>query len=179
MKRTCTMLGAALLCSAAVATAQAPKSADQMDKAKGAAHEVTVTGCLAAGPTEGSYQLTHAGMSDMMKDKGMMEKGKMDKGKMDAGKMDHDKMGADKMANKDSMMGGHMMTYALVGGDNLKPHLGHKIAVTGTTSQMDHMSSPAGTAAKENKDMKGANMKDMKAATLNFKSMKMVSAACP
>lgn len=174
MTRTCTMLGAALLCSAAVATAQTAKSADQTDRSKGAAHEVTVTGCLAAGPTEGSYQLTHAGMSDMMKDKG-----KMEKGKMEAGKMDHDKMGADKMAGKDSMMGGHMMTYALVGGENLKPHLGHKIAVTGTTSQMDHMSSPAGTAAKENKDMKGANMKDMKSATLTVKSMKMIAAACP
>jgi hypothetical protein len=174
------MLGAALLCSAAIATAQAPKSADQMDKAKGAAHEVTVTGCLATGPTEGSYQLTHAGMSDMMKDKGMMEKGKMEKGKTDAGKMDHDKMGAGKMASKDSAKAGHMMTYALVGGqDLLKPHLGHKIEVTGTTSQMDHMSTPAGTAAKESKDMKGAKMKDMKAATLSVKSMKMVSAACP
>jgi hypothetical protein len=62
-----------------------------------------------------------------------------------------------------------MMSYALVGGD-LKPHVGHKVEVTGTIS--------SDTTSKAGTEIKGApGMKVV--GTLNVKSVKMISAICP
>ena len=55
----------------------------------------------------------------------------------------------------------------LVGGENLKAHVGHKVEVTGTL----------GTPGKP--DEKMAGMKDMKAAELSVQSVKMMSETCP
>ena len=62
-----------------------------------------------------------------------------------------------------------MISYALVGGD-LKPHVGHKVEVTGTIS--------GDKPSKAETDIKGApGMKIV--GTLNVKSVKMIAATCP
>lgn len=67
---------------------------------------MTVTGCVAAGKTMGTYMLTNA---------------------MSGGMMDKDKMAKPGMSG-DKMM---MSSYELMGGE-LKPHIGHKVEVMGT-----------------------------------------------
>ncbi len=146
MTRTLTYAAATLLCSTAISAAQS----GAMDKQKMMDHPVTVTGCVATGAMAGDFMLTHA----MAADSKMMDK---DKSKM----MDKEKMG--------KMAGEHMMSFALKGGTDLKPHLGHKIEVTGTTD----------TPMANMKPMAGMDHKAMKPAVLTVTSVKMISATCP
>lgn len=72
------------------------------------------------------------------------------------------------MMKNDAMSADHPASFALSGGD-LKPHVGHKVEVTGTISKShmdkDKMSPMAESAPK--------------AATLKVKTVKMLSATCP
>jgi hypothetical protein len=59
-------------------------------------------------------------------------------------------------------------SYMLVGGENLKAHVGHKVEVTGTLGAPAKMEEKTATGAKE-----------MKAPELRVQSVKMVSTTCP
>ncbi|MEO6213817.1 MAG: hypothetical protein ABIP65_09350 [Vicinamibacterales bacterium] len=135
---------------------------DQMDK-KDMMKDgpVTVSGCIAAGMETGHFMLTNAMM---------MSHAAMDKDTM-AKPMEQDKMAHPAMAE-------HTMSYELVGGKDLKAHMGHKVEVTGNLSKsdMDRMGK-MDKMDKMDKDKMMAD-KDMKAMKLNVKSVKMVSATC-
>jgi len=117
---------------------------------------------------------------------GMMGKEMMGKDKEMMGK-DKEMMGKDKeMMGKDKMqpgMGGHMMSYELVGGGDMKAHMGHKVEVTGTMSKSDmermHKMGSMDTMDKGKMDKDKMSDKDMKPMKLNVKSVKMTSATCP
>jgi len=137
----------------------------QMDKGMKKDGAVTVSGCLTAGKNSGHYMLTNAMMMGSMMGKEMMDKDKMSKDKMEPG------------------MSGHMMSYDLVGGGDLKAHLGHKMEVTGTMSKsdMDKMHKMGSMSQMEKDKMEKEKMdKGMmaEAMKLNVKSVKMVSESC-
>lgn len=150
---------------AAVLSAQeGSREKAQMDK-KGMMTDgqMTISGCVSAGKESGQYMLT-----DAMTTGGMMNKEMMDKNKQ-----------------KDpGMAGGHMMSYELVGGSDLKAHMGHKVEVTGSMSKMDMdrmkkmQEKKKMDKGKMDKVDKMSDM-DMTAMKLNVKSVKMVSATCP
>jgi len=125
----------------------------QMDKKD----MMTVTGCVMAGKDSGMFMLTNA-MSMAMMDKPMM---------------DQEKMKSDRM-QKDMMM-----SYELVGGTNLKAHLGHKVEVMGTMAKMDMDNMMKMKKMDQMAKDKMMSDKDMKAMKLNVTSVKMVSATCP
>lgn len=147
-----TLLGIGTAASAQYPTTP-PKPAtpkeDIAQKATTKAGELTVSGCVAPGKDEGQFMLTNA---------------------MRAG----GKMATDTMPSETK--GAHPMSYELVGGTNLKAHVGHKVEVTGSMAKMDGDAMPkSGTTAKE----KMAAGHDMQAMKLNVSSVKMVSATCP
>ena len=120
---------------------------------------MTVAGCVSASKVSGKYMLTNAMMMDSMMGK----------------EMDKDKM-------KDPAMAGHqMMSYELVGGSDLKAHMGHKVEVTGTMSKMDMDRMQKTHTMEMDKDKKDkmemGKMSD-KAMKLHVKSVKMVSETC-
>ena len=140
------------------AGAFAETSRDQ-DKPMMKEGQMTVSGCVAAGMATGDFMLTNAMMMGKMMDKEMMDKDKM---------------------SKPGMSGDHMMSYQLVGGDNLKAHMGHKIEVMGTMSKMDmEMAARMHKMSKVEKDKMMADKDMMKAKKLNVTSFKMISATCP
>lgn len=129
-----------------------------------------------------------------------MDKGKMPMGQTDKSKMDKSKMGkaitvTGCVAGTD---GGHFMltngmmtgettgkSYDLMGG-NLKGHIGHKVAVTGTTmeSGMAGKGKMAGKPKMEKDEMGEHKMAKDKMATaphraLHVTSVKMIAATCP
>jgi len=113
---------------------------------------MTVTGCVAE--SGGMYKLDHAMTSADMKNMS----------------------GAD-------MKSKTMMSYMLMGGE-LKNHVGHKVEVTGTMSKesmsKDTMPKDKMSKDKMSKDtMQKDSMGMMMGGTLNVKSVKMISAACP
>ncbi|MDQ3212036.1 MAG: hypothetical protein M3Q85_05125, partial [Acidobacteriota bacterium] len=124
--------------------------------------QMMMSGCVAAGSSAGQYMLTNAMMMGGMmgKDKEMMGKDKMQPG-----------------------MGGHMMSYELVGGGDMKAHMGHKVEVTGTMSKSDmekmHKMGSMDSMDKGKMDKGTMSDKDMKPMKLNVKSVKMTSASCP
>jgi hypothetical protein len=129
-----------------VAFAQAPDTMKQ--PAKGMKPDaVTVTGCVAEG-SGGHFMLNNATMSHDMKSGSAMS----GSGAAAAG-------AASSTANTAS--------YMLMGGENLKAHVGHKVEVTGSLG-----------LAKPDEKSAGA-MKDTKAQELKVQSVKMVSATCP
>ncbi len=107
---------------------------------------VTMTGCLAEG-TGGQYILTDAMKGHMKSDTKTGTTGNM----------------------KGDMKG---MTYDLMGGENLKPHVGHKVEVTGMTD-----SSKMTKNGKMDKDEMGAS--DSAHGAITVKSVKMISTTCP
>lgn len=157
MKKRLSAVCVTTICAIGVAAAQSGSmEKGQMDK-KGMMKDgamMTVSGCVSAGAGSGQYMLTNAMMSS-----GMMDKEKMDK-----------------EMNKPDMAGMHM-SYELVGGENLKAHMGHKVEVTGTMSQSDMGRMKKDTMGKTGSMDKMAG-KDMKAMKLNVKSLKMISASC-
>lgn len=68
-----------------------------------------------------------------------------------------------------------MMSYNLLGGENLKAHMGHQIEVLGTMSKQDRdaMDKMHGIDKGKMSD------KDMKPMTLNVSPVKMISSTCP
>ncbi len=166
MRRLIGMMCAAIVSSAVAPTAQIDKKMDDQT--------VTVTGCVSAASGAGGYVLSNASMSGAM----AMEKDKMamaDKDKMAMAEKDKmamaekDKMAMDKGTT--AIEKSTMLSYVLVGGPDLKAHLGHKVEIAGSVPKaMDQMSKEPTT---------GMASKDMKPATLNVKSVKMISTTCP
>lgn len=110
------------------------QGADRM--AKPMSHEMTYTGCIAAGPTAGTFSLTQI-VADMGKDA-------MGKDAMAKGEMKRDTMGKDAMA-KDAMGKESMPTMLTLESKSvdLSKHVGHKVAATGSESSMG-MAKPSG-----------------------------------
>jgi hypothetical protein len=76
--------------------------------------------------------------------------------------------------------GAPMATYSLMGGE-LKPHVGHKVAVTGTMDAKSSMSAMGkGGMAKDTmpKETMAKPKESDKAMTVNVKSVKMIAATC-
>jgi hypothetical protein len=72
-------------------------------------------------------------------------------------------------------------SYSLMGGE-LKPHVGHKVAVTGTMDAKSGMSAMGkGGMAKDTmpKETMAKPKETDKAMTVNVKSVKMIAATCP
>ncbi len=152
---------------AAVSAQSGAMAKDQDKNAMTKDGQMTVSGCVAAGKDAGQFMLTNA-----MNMGGMMNKDSMNRDAMNKETMEKDKMA------KPGMSGGHMMSYELVGGSNLKAHMGHKIEVMGTMSKMDMDNmSKMGKTDPMAKDKAMAD--DMKAMKLNVSSFKMISATCP
>jgi hypothetical protein len=103
------------------------------------AGSITVTGCVAPGSAADQFQLTNATLGAAPP-------------------------AAEKASDKPKL--GLGASYNLVGGTNLKAHVGHKVEVTGTMAKPDAAAKPApgGTAP---------------AGTLNVSDVKMVSTSCP
>ena len=100
----------ALGCVATTA-AQSGTMDKKSDKMMG--KSMSMTGCVEAGSTAGSYMLTH------------MDMDKMSKSKMSDDKMAKEKMDNDKMGMSDNMM---LMGTSV----DLSKHVGHKVKVTGS-----------------------------------------------
>jgi hypothetical protein len=175
---------------AAPAKAQTP-SAAQASTGKPATDgmkmdQVSVSGCLTAGTTAGQYKLTDTTQLSAMKDKAMAD------AKSDASQKAE---GAKKTVKDPGMVADSRMSFELVGSESeLKPHVGHKVEVTGTVSkedmamiergQHDQMkadkTAPAapktGQSAQPDKKMAESAMKPVK---LNVTSIKHISPTCP
>lgn len=146
MKRMIWALAVAAACSVTAEgqTPAADAAAPDTKMMKGG--PVTVTGCVVEA-TAGQYTLTNAVMTN--------------KGR----EMSADKMPADKMPGD---MKHHEKTYKLAGDSDLKPHVGHKVQVTGTVGKMDK-DRPAAAADKAM----------MNPGALTVTSLTMISATCP
>lgn len=140
------------------AGASAQTANGQMDKPMMKDGPMTVSGCVMAGMAAGEFMLSNAMMSGKVMDKEVMDK---------------DKTGH-------AGMGTHTMSYQLVGGSDLKAHLGHKVEVMGTVSKSDmERSSKTDKMSTTEKDRMTTDNHKMKAMKLNVGSVKMISATCP
>jgi hypothetical protein len=150
MKPMMWTLSFAVACTvtAAAQTPAADQPSDKMMKGE----PVTLTGCVAE-TTTGQFSLTNAKMA----------------GKMGADNMPTDKAPADSMHPAD-------LTYQLSGSTDLKPHVGHKVEVTGSLGKLEK--GPTGAMDKDAPATAGAKAMT-KAGTLSVTSMKMISATCP
>jgi hypothetical protein len=153
MKRMLSTICMAAMYSVVAAAQSGSTTPGQADKKMDAA-TMTVTGCVAAGASAGHYMLTNATSSSAM-----------DKDKDEA-------MPKDKMST---------MSYMLMGGNDLKPHIGHKVEVTGTMAagDMGKMSDHHKMAKDKTMTDKDKMSKEMVGGTLNVTSVKMISATCP
>jgi hypothetical protein len=121
----------------------------------------TFEGCVAAGPTAGTFVLTHATEAAMGKD--AMAKDSM-----------KDTMAKDGMS-KDAMA--TSKTLALEGkAVDFSKHAGHQVSVTGTDVAATSMATPGARAPNDSAD----GMAKMDAAPQKFSvaSFKMIAAAC-
>ena len=144
MRRLMSTFCLAAACFVAAAGAQSASApAGQAEKKMDTA--VTATGCVAAGAVTGQYTLTDATLAPSA---------------------------MDEMPPATDKMSAPAATYTLKGGDDLKPHLGHKVQVTGTLAkpEMSKEKMPTTDAPKADKMITG---------TLNVTAVKMVSATCP
>jgi hypothetical protein len=117
---------------------------------------ITVTGCVAEGAS-GTFMLNNAMMSHDMKSR-----------ESTSGTTPPPTPSTPSTSSMTS-------SYTLVGGENLKVHVGHKVEVTGTMSQSGSGSSTTGSAGTTGT----AGSSGMKAQELRVQSVKMVSATCP
>ena len=125
--------------------AQVPDPAKQAPKPmQGLSGAVTVSGCVAEGTPAGHFMLNNA----MVMPSAAKKEG----------------TAAMPTTGEKSMAA----SYMLVGGENLKAHVGHKVEVTGTPGAPVKMDEKTATGAKE-----------MKAPELRVQSVKMVSTTCP
>jgi hypothetical protein len=145
MKRLMSTFCVAAACLVAAAGAQsASASAGQAEKKLDT--PVTVTGCVAAGAVTGQYTLTNATLAPSA---------------------------MDKVPPATDKMSAPATSYTLKGGDDLKPHLGHKVQVTGTLAKPDMSKEKMPTTETPKADTM------ITGGTLNVTSVKMVSATCP
>jgi hypothetical protein len=141
-----------------VASAQSGMGADKMSQdkmSKDAEKSVMVSGCVAE--SGGKYMLNNAMMMDH------------------AGAA----MASGTAAGSSPMASGSPMSYMLTGG-SLKPHVGHKVEVTGMMKPMaaDTMSQDRMSKDKRAKDdMMKKDMMNM-GGTLAVKNIKMLAATC-
>ena len=77
------------------------------------------------------------------------------------------------VAEKEKMPPGRTMTYMLVGGTDLKAHVGHKIEVMGMLAK------PGVPPSSSAKPDPGASASKDTGGTVTVASVKMVSATCP
>jgi hypothetical protein len=146
MKRVLTTACLVTLSVFTVVAAQTPSTPPSSQAAK----EVTVEGCIAAETAmPGQFKLTNATPASAATEKSTPA--------------------APSPADKTKGV-----TYNLMGGSDLKSHVGHKVAVTGTVD-----SSMAKSAPTEKPAPAEPAMKDVAAGTLNVKSVKMISTTCP
>lgn len=136
MKKVLSAICVVTLAGAAVA-AQGAGAPGQEKKPD--AGSITVTGCVAPGSGADQFQLTNATLGAAPP-------------------------AAEKAGDKPKL--GLGATYNLVGGTNLKAHVGHKVEVTGTMGKPDAAGKPAPGGAAP-------------AGTLNVSDVKMVSTSCP
>ncbi len=128
--------------------ASAQNGADQM--AKPMAHAKTYTGCVEAGPSAGTYTLTHA-MAEMAMGKDTMGKDGMKK----------DAMGKESMAPTTMAISSKTI--------DLSKHVGHQVSVTGADTAM----AKAKPEAMAKPDEMSASM-----PALPITALKMIAASC-
>ena len=148
-----------LVCGA-VAFAQTPPPSQptpSQQPSKGMKSDtVTVTGCVAEG-TGGQFMLNNAMMShDMSKKEGTTPPST-----------------PPSKPSGTPGASGMTSTYTLVGGDNLKAHVGHKVEVMGSLSSSGS-TSPSATTPPSSTGTSAS-----KGPELKVQSVKMVSATCP
>jgi hypothetical protein len=138
--------------------------------------EVTLSGCLVGpGAGAGPYKLTHATPIGAVKENATAH----GKTKKDASQKEASAKETMKGASADAGI-----SYELVGaGSDLKPHVGHRVEVTGTvhhdqgTVDKSSPGTPAtGQSTQADQRMAKSGMKPEK---VNVTSVKMISATCP
>jgi hypothetical protein len=139
-----------------VVAAQTPTTSPSSQATKG--QDVTVEGCVAAeSAMPGQFKLTNATPSSAATEKSTPS--------------------PSTPPSADKTKG---VTYNLMGGSDLKPHVGHKVAVTGTLdSSMPKPTTEKPSTEKPSTATPPSGAKDMPAGTLNVKSVKMISTTCP
>lgn len=159
MKRVYVAFGTALLCSTALfAQSSMDKDKPMKDGMAMKAGTVMVTGCVAQADDMKQFKLTNAMMAPMPMGK----------------------MSSDAAMKPDAPAPEMPAWYALDGGD-LKPHLGHKVEVSGTMEKkpmMDHdkMAKPGAMADKDK--MAQTTGTPMMAGKIKVTSVKMLAATC-
>lgn len=143
-------MGAAMLLAAVTLSAQdAPKAADKMEKME-KGKTASFTGCVAEGATAGTYELKDA-MPAMAKSSTDMA--------------DHSKM--------------EMSPMMLMGTEvDLKPHVGHKVTVTGTKAGHMKGMMKDGDKMTDDKAKMGDKMGEGHGRSLTVTSLTMVSPTC-
>jgi len=158
MKRTATgfCVAAAFGCIAMLGAQTSTTPTTAGQSAMDKSRDVTITGCLSKG-ADGNYMLNNAMM------------------------MDHAGAG---MGGGAAMPTGAPMSYMLSGG-TLKPHVGHKVEVTGMMKPMNKDGMGNDSMAKDGMAKggmdKGGMMKEDaagKGGTLTVKDVKMIAATC-
>jgi hypothetical protein len=139
------IVGAAMIhCAGGVMLAQSPPATAKSET-------VVITGCVAAGSRAGEYVLRNA------KPEGTASTSPTSNGVPLAGASTEAKS----------------MAYDLKGGD-LKGHLGHQIAVTGTLEDFK-----PSTSAHQMPGPTAALAANVTSSALNVKSVKMIASSCP
>lgn len=131
-------------------------------------HPMTVTGCLKAGETAGTYQLTNVEMT----------------GAGHAGSATGETAGGVEGTTGEKGAGrmGGMRTVMLNPASNVKlaPHVGHKIEVTGTMTGGRHAGASGGTTSGGSTATAGSAGAGESSGmhAMNVTSMKMISSSC-
>ena len=142
-----------------VAFAQTPDTTKQTPTKGTKADAVTVTGCVAESSPAGHFMLNNATMSHEAMEGGTASSTSTPTTPGTPGTPSSSAMSGDKMGT----------SFMLVGGDDLKAHVGHKVEVTGSLSM-------SGSKMNE-KPATGATSTSAK--ELKVQSVKMVSSTCP
>ncbi len=148
MKRMTLAACCAMALSCLTVAVSAQSGMMDKDKTMKKGKSVTMTGCVAEG-SGGNYMLTNAMKGDMKKD------------------MKNDKNDKDDMKS---------MTYDLMGGQDMKPHVGHKVQVTG---MMESSKMKSGKMDKDDMHKDAVGTSGEMHGAIDVKSMKMISTTCP
>jgi len=139
-----------------------PRGGDQMATTMDKPTPKTYEGCVAAGPTTGTFLLTHAAEAVTAKD--AMAKDSMSKDTPASGAMGKDAMATSK-------------TLALEGkAVDFSKHVGHQVSVTGTEVPAMAMAKPDATAPMGNSDAMAK--KDPPAQKFTVTAFKMIATSC-
>jgi pentapeptide MXKDX repeat protein len=151
-----------ILAFSTVGYAAPPRGGDQMANAMDKPTPKTYEGCVAAGPTAGTFVLTHAAEPAMAKE--AMAKDSMSKDTPANGAMGKDAMAATK-------------TLALEGkAVDFSKHVGHQVSVTGTGVPAMAMAHPDAMAPMANSDAMAK--KDPPAQKFSVTAFKMIATSC-